>query len=180
MARRVVARSAEGSPGTALEAIDVGTAAYDQGDYTAAAAAFRTALKLPGAGVVRDRAKGAELTAAEEFCAWFNLAEALAASGGEQVVGEAYDAVEAAISAAPAAGVDARALLVASTALSSLREGDAARWAAATAALPAPRKPASKGGGGLGGWISYQLNIKNSRTYKTLAERRFVKEDDPQ
>ena len=40
-------------------------------------------------------------------------------------------------------------------------QGDAARWAAATAALPAPRKPAIKGGGGLGGWISYQLNIKN-------------------
>lgn len=108
MARRVVARSAEGSPGTALEAIDIGTAAYDQEDYTTAAAAFRTALKLPGAGVVRDKAKGAELTAAEEFCAWFNLAEALAASGGEQVVGEAYDAVEVRSAAKVGCSADVR------------------------------------------------------------------------
>ena len=83
---RPVAAGAGGvgdGPRTASDAINEGADAYAAGEFAAAAKLFEAALALPGGGVTRDRAKGAELTPAEEFCAWFNLAEALASAGDE-------------------------------------------------------------------------------------------------
>ena len=75
------APSAAIQPKECREAIASGIAALKAGDTAAALALFQDALRLPGTGVLRDRAKPRERTSGEEAAAYYNIACAQARLG---------------------------------------------------------------------------------------------------